>query len=210
MRKELQFRDRVTADGSSGFKAESGRYHLYVSLACPWAHRTLIYRKLKGLEDAHLGVGGRIRLMLEQRLDLHPRRRASVPDPINGARYLYEVYTRGQARLHRPGHRARCCGTRKRRPSSTTSRPRSSGCSTASSTPSVRTASRSDLYPTAARRDRRDQRRRLRSRQQRRLQGGLRHDAGGLRGGGDGALRRPRSGSRRVSRPAALPGRATR
>ena len=41
----------LSADGSSGFKAESGRYHLYVSLACPWAHRTLIVRKLKGLED---------------------------------------------------------------------------------------------------------------------------------------------------------------
>lgn len=39
------------ADGSSGFKAQAGRYHLYVSLACPWAHRTLIVRKLKGLED---------------------------------------------------------------------------------------------------------------------------------------------------------------
>ena len=39
------------ADGSSGFKAQAGRYHLYVSLACPWAHRKLIVRKLKGLED---------------------------------------------------------------------------------------------------------------------------------------------------------------
>lgn len=41
----------IAADGSSGFPAEAGRYHLYVSLACPWAHRTLIMRKLKGLED---------------------------------------------------------------------------------------------------------------------------------------------------------------
>jgi putative glutathione S-transferase len=52
-----QFRNWITADGSAGptgkggFKAEAGRYHLYVSLACPWAHRTLIFRKLKGLED---------------------------------------------------------------------------------------------------------------------------------------------------------------
>ncbi|WP_404785327.1 hypothetical protein [Altericista sp. CCNU0014] len=45
------FRDRVTADGSSGFKAEAGRYHLYVSLGCPWAHRTLITRELKGLNE---------------------------------------------------------------------------------------------------------------------------------------------------------------
>ena len=51
MRKDASFRDRVTADGSSIFPAEPGRYHLYVSLACPWAHRTLIMRQLKGLED---------------------------------------------------------------------------------------------------------------------------------------------------------------
>lgn len=47
----LNWRFYIEADGSSGFKAESGRYHLYVSFACPWAHRTLIVRKLKGLED---------------------------------------------------------------------------------------------------------------------------------------------------------------
>ncbi|MFA9409189.1 MAG: glutathione S-transferase family protein, partial [Candidatus Dadabacteria bacterium] len=50
VRRESQFREWVTADGSSGFKAEPGRYHLYVSLACPWAHRTLLFRKLKKLE----------------------------------------------------------------------------------------------------------------------------------------------------------------
>ncbi|MEX3316432.1 glutathione S-transferase family protein [Sulfitobacter sp. PS-8MA] len=60
-RSEAQFRNWVTADGSAGpsgeggFKAESGRYHLYVSLACPWAHRTLIFRRLKGLQD-HIDV----------------------------------------------------------------------------------------------------------------------------------------------------------
>ena len=60
-RKESTFRNWVTADGSAGpsgeggFKAESGRYHLYVSLACPWAHRTLIFRALKGLA-AHIEV----------------------------------------------------------------------------------------------------------------------------------------------------------
>ena len=57
IRSESQFRNWVTKDGSpgpsgkGGFKAEAGRYHLYVSYACPWAHRTLIFRKLKGLED---------------------------------------------------------------------------------------------------------------------------------------------------------------
>ena len=58
VRRDSQFRNWVTPDGrpgpsgEGGFKAEPGRYHLYVSLACPWAHRTLIFRKLKGLEDA--------------------------------------------------------------------------------------------------------------------------------------------------------------
>jgi putative glutathione S-transferase len=51
-RQDSRFRDWVTADGSSGYRAEAGRYHLYVSYACPWAHRTIIYRVLKGLEDA--------------------------------------------------------------------------------------------------------------------------------------------------------------
>jgi putative glutathione S-transferase len=55
VREDARFRDWVTADGSSGYAPESGRYHLYVSLACPWAHRTLVVRALKGLEDA-IGV----------------------------------------------------------------------------------------------------------------------------------------------------------
>ena len=51
VREDTKFQDRVTADGSSGYAAEAGRYHLYVSLACPWAHRTLVARRLKGLEN---------------------------------------------------------------------------------------------------------------------------------------------------------------
>jgi glutathionyl-hydroquinone reductase len=51
-RQDSVFRDRVSADGSTAFPAEAGRYHLYVSWACPWAHRTIIGRRLKGLEDA--------------------------------------------------------------------------------------------------------------------------------------------------------------
>lgn len=54
-RKASQFRQWLSADGSTGFKAESGRYHLYVSLACPWAHRTLVFRQLKGLAE-HISV----------------------------------------------------------------------------------------------------------------------------------------------------------
>jgi glutathionyl-hydroquinone reductase len=52
VRQDSRFRDLVTADGSSGFPAAAGRYHLYVCRACPWAHRTLIVRRLKGLEAA--------------------------------------------------------------------------------------------------------------------------------------------------------------
>ena len=61
VRKDTAFRNWITTDGApgpsgeGGFKAESGRYHLYVSYACPWAHRTLIFRILKGLED-HVSV----------------------------------------------------------------------------------------------------------------------------------------------------------
>src|SRR5256886_4731357 len=51
VRPESQFRNFITADGSSGFRAEPGRYHLYIAYNCPWAHRTLIFRKLKGLES---------------------------------------------------------------------------------------------------------------------------------------------------------------
>src|SRR4029450_1816006 len=52
VRTDSIFRDRVSAGGSSAFKSEAGRYHLYVSYACPWAHRTIIFRALKGLEGA--------------------------------------------------------------------------------------------------------------------------------------------------------------
>jgi len=52
VRTASSFRNRVTADGSSGYKAEAGRYHLYVSYACPWASRCLAFRSLKGLQEA--------------------------------------------------------------------------------------------------------------------------------------------------------------
>src|SRR5205807_9396874 len=52
VRQPYTIRDRITADGSSGFRAEPGRYHLYVSLACPWAHRAVIVRRLLALEPA--------------------------------------------------------------------------------------------------------------------------------------------------------------
>jgi glutathionyl-hydroquinone reductase len=85
-RQQSQFRHWITVDGASGFPAEPGRYHLYVSYACPWAHRTLIFRALKGLEDA-ISVAVVQPLMLENGWEL-----AEGADPVNGARYLYEIY----------------------------------------------------------------------------------------------------------------------
>jgi putative glutathione S-transferase len=91
VRSDAQFRNAVTADGSSGFKAESGRYHLYVSYACPWAHRTLIYRKLKGLDD-HITVSVVNPLMLDHGWTFEPAD-GVIADPIHDARYLHQVYT---------------------------------------------------------------------------------------------------------------------
>jgi putative glutathione S-transferase len=91
VRKDAQFRNWITADGSSGFKAESRRYHLYVSYACPWAHRTLIYRKLKGLED-HISISVVNPLMLENGWTFEPYE-GVIADPILDARYLHQVYT---------------------------------------------------------------------------------------------------------------------
>jgi len=96
-RQDSAFRNWVTPDGSAGpsgeagFKAEAGRYHLYVSLACPWAHRTLIFRKLKKLEDLvslsvvhwHMGEEG---WTFEQG-------RGVISASVNGAEKLHQVYT---------------------------------------------------------------------------------------------------------------------
>lgn len=100
-REESGFRNWVTKDGSAGpsgtdgFKAEPNRYHLYVSLACPWAHRAMIYRKLKGLEN-----------MISISV-VHPFMRdhgwtfeegpGVIADPVLNASYMYEVYTAAKA-----------------------------------------------------------------------------------------------------------------
>jgi glutathionyl-hydroquinone reductase len=92
-RADSAFRRRISADGSSGFKAEPGRYHLYVSHGCPWAHRTLIYRALKKLDDivsVAYAVPG-----LKQNgwaFARDPRYPDCTPDEVNGFQYLYEAY----------------------------------------------------------------------------------------------------------------------
>ncbi|XP_046553710.1 glutathionyl-hydroquinone reductase YqjG-like [Haliotis rubra] len=91
VRKESAFRDAVTADGSSGFKAESNRYHLYVSLACPWAHRTLTVRTLKGLEDA-ISYTVVDWLMGEGGWKFTDERPGCTLDTLNGATYLRDIY----------------------------------------------------------------------------------------------------------------------
>jgi len=84
------FRDWVTADGSSGYPAAAGRYHLYVSWACPWAHRTIIVRKLKKLEQA-IGMTVLDPIRDEQGWAFREGPGYSL-DPINGFNFLSEAY----------------------------------------------------------------------------------------------------------------------
>jgi len=100
VRQDSQFRNWITVDGSAGpsgeagFAAEPSRYHLYISHACPWAHRTLIFRKLKRLEDMitvsvvhpYMGPAG-------WSFEAYP---GATQDSINGAHYMHEVYTLAQ------------------------------------------------------------------------------------------------------------------
>ena len=148
-RPTTKFRNWVTPDGSpgpsgeGGFPAEAGRYHLYVSLACPWAHRTIIFRHLKRLESVismsvtswHMGENGWT----------FDTKEGSSGDAVNGARTSVGHLSAGRSEIHRPRHRAGAVGQEAARPSSATSRPRSSGCSTRRST--ALTNERTDYYP---------------------------------------------------------------
>jgi putative glutathione S-transferase len=96
IRPETQFRDHIEATPGARFAPEPGRYRLYVSLACPWAHRTLIVRALKGLEDA-IPVSVVNPLMLEHGWTFEPGA-GVVPDPLFGAKYLYEIYQHARPR----------------------------------------------------------------------------------------------------------------
>lgn len=98
-RKESSFRNWVTADGApgpsgeGGFPAESGRYHLYVSYACPWAHRALIFRTLKGLVP-HIGVSVVHPDMLDDGWELRSDFPGATGDDLYGLPYLRDIYTK--------------------------------------------------------------------------------------------------------------------
>lgn len=99
-RSESQFRHWVTVDGNAGpsgeagFKAEVGRYHLYVSLACPWAHRTLIFRKLKGLESmVSISV---VNPYMREHGWTFIEDDGVVADPLFQAKYMHQIYTKAQ------------------------------------------------------------------------------------------------------------------
>ncbi|MEL7414854.1 MAG: glutathione S-transferase family protein, partial [Pseudomonadota bacterium] len=103
-RSEAQFRNWITADGSPGpsgtgrFKAESGRYHLYISYACPWAHRTLIFRSLKGLAD-HITVDAVHPDMLDQGWTFQPHPDGTVGDSLMGKEFAHQIYTAVDPRI---------------------------------------------------------------------------------------------------------------
>ncbi|MEH6358510.1 MAG: glutathione S-transferase family protein [Pseudomonadales bacterium] len=94
-RQDSRFRNWITPNGEAGpngepgFKAEKGRYHLYVSLACPWAHRTLIFRQLKQLQD-YIDVTVVDPIMLENGWEMS--------DPLHGLDFLYQLYLKADAR----------------------------------------------------------------------------------------------------------------
>lgn len=100
VRMDSGFRNWITPDGrpgpsgEGGFAAESGRYHLYVSLACPWAHRTLLFRHLKGLEGL-IGLSIVHPHMGEQGWSFASAP-GTLPDPVGQACYLHEVYRRAR------------------------------------------------------------------------------------------------------------------
>ncbi|WP_209327279.1 glutathione S-transferase family protein [Pseudoalteromonas sp. PA2MD11] len=100
-REAAQLRNWVTADGSAGqsgdagFKAEKDRYHLYVSLACPWAHRTLIFRHLKGLED-YISVSVVSPDMLEHGWTFD-KDNHSTGDALFDSEFMHQIYTRNKA-----------------------------------------------------------------------------------------------------------------
>ena len=101
VRDTARFRNWVTADGSAGpsgtggFAAESGRYHLYVSYACPWAHRTLIFRHLKGLAP-HISVSVVHPLMLDEGWTFAHDEYGAAGDTLHHSDFMHQIYTRSK------------------------------------------------------------------------------------------------------------------
>jgi glutathionyl-hydroquinone reductase len=91
VRQEDAFAGRVSADGGTGSRAEAGRYHLYVSLACPWAHRTIVVRRLKRLEDA-IGLTVVDPIRTDEEGWAFREGSGSSSDPLNGFKLLSEAY----------------------------------------------------------------------------------------------------------------------
>jgi len=103
-RKQAQFRNWITADGqagpsgSGGFTPDSGRYHLYVSFACPWAHRTLIFRRLKGLED-HIGISAVHPDMLSDGWTFETDDHGATGDTLYGLPFARDIYTKADPKF---------------------------------------------------------------------------------------------------------------
>jgi putative glutathione S-transferase len=103
-RPDATFRNWITADGAAGptgragFKAESGRYHLYVSLACPWAHRTLIFRHLKDLTP-HITVDVVNPDMLDYGWSFDPDGEPAQGDSLFGSQYAYQIYQKDDPQI---------------------------------------------------------------------------------------------------------------
>ncbi len=101
-REDSIFRDWITPDGKDGpdgkkgYKAESGRYHLYVSYACPWAHRTLIFRHLKGLED-HIDVSVVHPHMLDHGWSFDDDFEGATGDKLYGLEFMHQLYTKAKS-----------------------------------------------------------------------------------------------------------------
>ncbi|MBM9593636.1 glutathione S-transferase family protein [Roseitranquillus sediminis] len=101
VRSTSKFRNWITADGAAGptgegaFAAESGRYHLYVSLACPWAHRTLIFRRIKDLAP-HIGVSAVHPDMLDEGWELRDDFPGATGDDLYGLPYLRDLYVKAK------------------------------------------------------------------------------------------------------------------
>ena len=193
VRQANRFTDRITADGSSGYPAEAGRYRLFVSYACPWAQRTLIVRRLLGLEEAiSVAVVDPIRDERGWRL---PER-----DPVTGAEFLSELYL-GTDPSFTGRYTVPCIWDTKTGRLVTNDFPVITTMMETEFTAHHRPGAR-PVPGGAPPRDRRAQRPRLPHRQQRGLQGRVRHLAGRLRGGRRRPVRDPRPAGGAPVRPA--------